>query len=437
MITHRRIRWIVLAAVAAGPVAALALVLGPAAGAREPVITAAVALSFALGWTLLAVGSAVWTDQPQRWAAVPAALFAALGALCLVPHPGAAPWVVKLLLPAGAAVLAVWVGRQVRRSLRSRTRWVLYAVAGTMASGSVAAVVESAQEQLDRTRFPMHGQLLDVGGYRMNLSCSGTGAPTVVLMAGAGETSAVWAWIAPAVSRESRVCVFDRAGRGRSDAGPGEQDGVALAADLHTALHRAGVTGPVVLVGHSFGGLYARVYAARYPAEVGGMVLLDATHPEMFTRIATYPTFYQAYRRISALFPTLARLGVGRMAYRSSFDHLPATVRGEQLALWSTPAQARSQRDEWAQAPALMKEAGALTSIGDRPLVVVTAMREAQPGWLPLQQEMLALSTRSAQRIAPTATHMALVDTEAGAAISIAAIREVVGVARATHPAGR
>src|SRR5690348_10681588 len=98
------------------------------------------------------------------------------------------------------------------------------------------------------------------------------------------------------------------------------------------------------------------------------MVLLDSTHPQMFTRIAPYPRFYEAFRRVGALFPSLARIGIGRIAYRSNFDSLPPAGRDAQRAFWSTARHARSEHDEWVEAPVLMRQAQSLTTLGDRPL---------------------------------------------------------------------
>src|SRR5207237_9992878 len=137
----------------------------------------------------------------------------------------------------------------------------------------------------------------------------------------------------------------------------GPQDGVALATDLQTLMQRAQESGPFVLAGHSFGGLSALNYAARYPEEVAGMVLLDGTSTEMFTRLRSYPVIYESYRRVSALFPSLARLGVGRLAYRSAFDSLPVQSQWEARAFCSTARLARSQRAEWAEAPVLTRHA--------------------------------------------------------------------------------
>ena len=241
-----------------------------------------------------------------------------------------------------------------------------------------------------------------------------------------------------AIARDSRVCVYDRAGRGWSDAAGSPQDGVALATDLHNLLARAHETGPYVLVGHSFGGLYVLNFAARYLDQVAGVVLLDSTHPDMFTRLSAYPRIYEGFRRVSAVFPSLARLGVGRVAYRPAFDKLPLQSRREEVAFWSTARTARSQHDEWGEAPVVMRQARSLKTLGPRPLIVVTAGNEAQDEWISLQSELAALSTNSQHRVVPIATHMSLVDDERDASNSSAAIRDVIHAVRgrtalATH----
>lgn len=114
-------------------------------------------------------------------------------------------------------------------------------------------------------------------GRRINLQCSGSGAPTVLLEAGFGATSAAWRKVAPDLSRTTRVCAYDRAGYGFSDPGPLPRDGADIARDLEQALTSARITGPFVVVGHSAGGLYARLFAARRPDAVKGLVLVDPT----------------------------------------------------------------------------------------------------------------------------------------------------------------
>lgn len=325
------------------------------------------------------------------------------------------------------------------RQLRGRVRpWLAYPVVVVALCAATAGGFETVQEGLDRGRHPMHGELVDVGGgRRMHLSCAGSGTPTVILVPGAGEPSSVWGWIAPAVARDTRVCVYDRAGRGWSDPSPGRQDGVALATDLKEVLARAHEPPPYVLVGHSFGGLYVRAFAARYPSLTGGMVLLDATHPRMFSRVPGYPAFYETYRRVSTLFPALARFGVARLAYRSQYDGLPSDARAEQVMFWSTARHARSQHDEWEMAPLAMCQADSLVILGDRPLVVVTALRDAQEGWEGLQDDLVELSTDSNHWLAAEATHMSLVVDKDGAAFSARAIQAVVGAVRTALPPGQ
>src|SRR3954470_19529136 len=220
------------------------------------------------------------------------------------PGLTAASWVWPPLLLA----LAVWIGMRVRRSM-SAGRWLLYPVVAVMAVAAVGGAAETVGLAADQHTYAMPGRLYDVGGHRLHLDCTGSGGPTVVLMSGLGGFSASWARIAPAVAHTTRVCAYDRVGQGWSEDTSEPQDGAAAARDLHTLLGRAGEDGPFVLVGHSIGGDYAMTYAARYPEQVAGMVLLDATSPY---RTAAGTTHAGPPGAIAVL-PSLARLGVGRL----------------------------------------------------------------------------------------------------------------------------
>ncbi len=434
----RNIAWVVIVSFLAAVLLAVVLVMLVVPGARENVISAAVLFAFAAGAALLGVLSARRSDQPQRWALIVAAWLALAATLLLiwpsVVETAAIAWVAPVLLLA----LVVWMTRRVRRELHSRVRpWLVYPVFAIVACAALGGVYEAMQETLDRRAHPMHGELIDVGdGRRMYLSCAGSGNPTVVLVPGAGEPSSIWAWIAPDVARETRVCVFDRAGRGWSDPAPSQQDGIAVATDLHALLTAAHEASAYVVVGHSFGGLYVRAFAARYPNQTAGVVLLDATDPHQFT-LPAYPAFYEGFRRVSALFPSLARFGVGRLAYRSAYGGLPSEARAEQYMYWCTARHARSLRDEWAAAPLAMKQADSLVTLGNRPLMVVTAFQDALEGWAPLQDEVPKLSSNSSHWSLSTATHASLVEDKANAALSSQAIREVVAAVRTSKPLAR
>jgi pimeloyl-ACP methyl ester carboxylesterase len=418
MPTHQ-IGRIVIGSIAAGHAAALALIIGPVAGAQEHVITGTVLLASGASWAMLAALSELWTDQPQRWAAVPAGFMALAGAGLIAFAPKdpilhLLGWVWPPLL---LSLIAMTVMR-VRRDLHSRTRaWVVYPLFVVYALSAIGGGYQTVRESFERRADSAPGRLVDVGGHRLHLLCTGSGSPTVVLESGLGETAAYWGWIAGAVARDTRVCAYDRAGRGWSDAAAAVQDGIAVATDLHTLLERGDVPGPFVLVGHSSGAQYVRIFAGRYPDQVAGMILLDGQPAEAFEGLPSFPAFYSMFRRVSALLPSLARLGVGRL------------VSGSEPSARS----ARSLRDEFAELPRSLAQARASQTLGDRPLVVVTAARDAQAGWLPLQHRMATLSTNSSHRLVPY-THDALVTDQTAAQTSIRAIRDVVHAVRLTVP---
>jgi pimeloyl-ACP methyl ester carboxylesterase len=432
-----RIGLIVVGSMITGFVVAFVLVIGPFGGAQEHVIMGTALLGWALGWALLAVLSIRLTDQPQQWAVAPAALMALAGASLLIFRPDANAFnVLGWIWPPALIALAVWMTVQARRHLRSLTRrLMLYPLFVALVIAGVGGSYETIQEQVDRSTTAMPGHLIDVGGRRLYVDCTGSGSPTVVLVSGRAEASTYWGgWIAPAVAKDTTVCAYDRAGQGWSDPPASPQDGAAVATDLHTLLDRAQIPGPYVLVGHSTGGAYARIFAARYPDQVAGMVLLDSQPNEALTGLPDFPSQYSALRRASALFPSLARLGVFRLVNQFASDPLPVPTRGEELAVVSTANLNRIQRDEFAELPTTLKEAAALTTIGDRPLIVVTAAKGAQAGWLPLQDKMTGLSTNSVHRVLPDTDHPGLIHDRLGAAQASQAILDVVASVRSGTP---
>ena len=124
------------------------------------------------------------------------------------------------------------------------------------------------------------GKLIDLGGYRLHLNCTGNKGPTVVLIPGAGDFSFDWSLVQPKIAQFARVCSYDRAGFAWSDPGPIPSTMKQEAFELHALLSAAHIKGPYILVGHSLGGLVTRVYASQYPKEVAGIVLIDSTHED-------------------------------------------------------------------------------------------------------------------------------------------------------------
>jgi pimeloyl-ACP methyl ester carboxylesterase len=125
------------------------------------------------------------------------------------------------------------------------------------------------------------GLLVDVGGFRLNLYCMGSGSPTVVFDSGWGDWAPAWSKVQPQIAKWTRVCSYDRAGTGFSDPGPTPRTSVRIAEELRTALHNAGIGGPYILVGSAFGGDNVRTFADRYMDEVAGMVLDDADSTDL------------------------------------------------------------------------------------------------------------------------------------------------------------
>ena len=429
-----RIGWIVAGSMATGVVAALLLVAAPFIHVQENDITGAVLWGFALGWAMLAVLSVRYSDQPQRWAVVPAVFMGVSGVL-LVAFGSDVIDVLRWVWPPALLALAVWMAVQAHRQLHSRSRWlVVYPVIAVMALASVSAGLETVREHLDAGAYPVAGQLIDVGGHRLHLQCTGSGAPTVVLQPGGGDMSSVMGWVAPAVAAHTRVCVYDSAGRGWSEASDVTQDGSQMMTDLHTLLHRGGVPGPYVLAGHSFGGLYVRIFAAQYPDEVAGMVLIDSTGAHL--PVSTSPQSWgpdDILARASVLASTSARLGVGRL-FGLGYGSLPQQSDDQVRAKLAASTSLRSTMDEYIQASASEHEAAALLDFGDKPLVVLTAGNGNDAAWRAAQNKTVTLSTNSVHRVVEGAVHADLVLDRADAAVTAQAINDVVSSVRNNQP---
>ena len=236
----------------------------------------------------------------------------------------------------------------------------------------------------------------DIGAREMRLACSGAGGPTVVIDAGMGTAPVEdpgWQRIAAQVSPVTRVCLVDRAGLGGSDPAPtGPRTSLDAARDLHAVLAKAGEQGPFLLVGHSVGGLHAQVFAAQYPADTAGMVLVSSTHPDQI--------------------PTWLAL-------------LPPAAEGEEKALTEARAFLTSmeadptKNEERLDIKASAAEAHQLVSLGNKPVIVATHSPRFRmvPGLSEpiavrleeatqrMQREFLSLSSNAHQNVAERAGH--------------------------------
>jgi pimeloyl-ACP methyl ester carboxylesterase len=420
--TKGHIGWFVAGSLVAGVIAALLLPAAPFIPATESGVTGAILLGLALGGALVAALSIRFTDQPQTWVAAPA-LFMGVGGFLLLVFGSPGQETLAWVWPPALLVLVVWMVVRAHRQLRGRSgRVLLYPVTAMLVLASLGSGYETLREAAaDAGASPAQGQLIDVGGHRLYLNCTGSGSPTVVIEPGAGLMSSDLALIAPVVAADTRVCVYDRAGRGWSDAPDTPQDGAQTATDLHTLLQRGNVPGPYVLAGHSFGGLYALTFAARYPKDVDGLVLVDSTAPAADPESAldsarpTRADSADTMNRASALVSAAARLGVGRL-------------------LGVAPAHLRSTLDEYIHAGSSAQQAAALRSFTDKPLAVLTAGTGSQPGWDAGQEALASLSTNSLHRVIGGATHTSLITDGEDAAATARGILDVVSALRTSSP---
>ncbi|WP_052517910.1 alpha/beta hydrolase [Archangium violaceum] len=339
-------------------------------------------------------------------------------------------------------VSSVFPGRPRRRWLR-RLLWTGLGFAVLLVIGSVYQAVSAAADARD---FPPPGKMVDVGGHRLHLNCTGEGRPTVVLESGASALSSAWAWVQSEVAKTTRVCSYDRAGVAWSEPGQEPHDAVHVAGQLHTLLANAGESGHFVLVGHSLGGLFVRVYADRYPGEVAGMVLLDASHPDQTERLPeSVRKQFELGVKMMALAPVLIHVGLVRAT--GLFDQLghglPERASAEAAVFASSVRHVETAHAElraWADSTAQVR---ATRGLGDMPLLVVSAGSAMSPSgaeFLPafqaLQREMVSLSSRGQYRIIPEANHLSLLTDATQARQTSAAILDVVREVRATRMSG-
>ncbi len=212
--------------------------------------------------------------------------------------------------------LSVVSSSTARRIIRRIGMPLLGLVVALFALAVAGAIYQAIATERAERAYPPPGEMVDVGGYSLHINCVGQGSPTVVLDAGSGEMSAQWVRVQQEVSDTTRVCAYDRAGMGWSETGPEPRDAKQISSELHTLLSKAGIEGPYVLVGHSFGGLYMQTYAARYPDEVAGVALVESSSPKQFSQQPATRDSYEPQKQIFDVVSLLARIGIVRLLYK-------------------------------------------------------------------------------------------------------------------------
>jgi pimeloyl-ACP methyl ester carboxylesterase len=327
----------------------------------------------------------------------------------------------------------------------SSRHWIRIVIRGMIAFVIVLAasgfVYENISEARDRRFHPMPGELIDVGGYKMHIDCTGQGTPTVILESGLGDSYISWHKVQPKIARFTRVCSYDRAGLGYSDSSPSPRTSRNIAEELHTLLHNAGISGPLILVGHSMGGFDVRVFASLNRADVAAMVLVDSSHPEQQKRFPAALTNLDAsWLREQEFLEFTMPFGIPRLLGFCDSD--PEARAAE--------CNFRSVRESVAELKAISTSAAqtaATGSLGDMPLVVLShdpnkpqfelpedLDKPVNDTWQQMQLELAQLSTASTHVIAKNSGHYIQLDRPE---LVIEAVRQVVDGMRNARPAQR
>ena len=294
-------------------------------------------------------------------------------------------------------------------------------------------IYQTAATESDQRNYPPPGELVNVNRYGMHIYCTGDGSPTIILDHAGGGSSMDWALIQPKLAEHTRVCAYDRAGYGWSDYNPAPRTLKQQVNELQGLLQGAHERGPYILVGHSYGARVDRVFAAKYPDEVAGMVLIDAGFLYDDPR---YPaetlSGFEAENRMIHAGRWLAPIGLVRLLQpvmsNPTFD-LPGNAQLANASFSATSSYWRSLNDQVNALPTVFEEEHQVTSLGNIPLLVVLSTEPNDAThkiWRQANIEMASFSTHGSYRIVNGATHFSLVYRQNDARVSTHAILEVL-----------
>jgi len=282
------------------------------------------------------------------------------------------------------------------------------------AAGAIYQAVETAR---DRRAYPMPGQLVEMGGYRMHIYCVGDGSPAVILDSGLGDSFVSWEKVQPQIAQFTRVCSYDRAGLGYSDSSPRPRTSKDMAEELHSLLRIAKLPPPYILVGHSMAGYNVRLYYALYPADVAGMVLVDASHPDQEKRFpAALNDLDKSWIRQEEFLEFTMPFGVPRLfgfcgdkpavrAVDCNFHSVREGVR--ELKAFATSAAQAAKTGSLGNLPLAVLSHDPAMPQPDLPEDLVQPINQA---WGEMQDELAHLSTRGTREIAKNSGHYIQLD---------------------------
>lgn len=295
------------------------------------------------------------------------------------------------------------------------------------------ATYQHLSTKLDEQKYLPIGRLVDIGGYKLHMVDQGTGGPTVVIDSGVKCNCLDWSLVQPEIAKFTRVITYDRAGYAWSEESPFDRTSRNIVEELHRMLKNAGVPGPYILVGHSFGGNNMQLFAKMYPDEVIGLILVDAVHPNLLQFI-DLPSIEYFQLMVGAVY-----LGIFRV-----LTHIPYVQKVLQKEIAKYPLEVQEVYHSHnitakfvtavaAEAACAQESCDQLlahgNSLGDLPLIVITAgkplmvydevkniykdekhVAAMNKGWYDLQHDLATKSSRVKHIIAENSGHMIPMD---------------------------
>ena len=278
---------------------------------------------------------------------------------------------------------------------------------------------------LERNLAP--GKMVVFDGRQMHLICQGQGSPAVILESGMPGTALGWTSVIEDIASFARVCAYDRAGWGWSEAGPEPRTISNITGELRDLLRTAQVGPPYVLVGHSFGGLVVQVYASQFPDEVAGMVLVDSSHPDLARRTGNLDRMGRVAFRLKLLAP----LGIARFIIdvpSGNPESRPSSVRAMEKEVLATTRSLRAMASELEGLRESLNQATEnRPRLGRKPLVVLTEGRRRMEFWHAMQEQFTEMSDSSEWQVVDGAGHFIHQDEPE---IVVDAVRRAVESAR-------
>ncbi len=293
---------------------------------------------------------------------------------------------------------------------------------------ATGALYQYVRTQYENYQYPPVGKMIDVGGYKLHINDTGTGGPTVILDAGIGCNSLDWALVQPEIAKFSRVCSIDRAGSAWSETSSKPRTSEVIVEEMRTLLKKSNISGPYILVGHSFGGLNSQLYASKYPDEVAGIVLVDSAHEDQLQRLPQDANNKQAaLLKQKALLLTLSRLGVVRLLHslpqaKKQVEIFPENIRSLYLSQKQQTKHLKTMLEESENLEESLNQLKqAENKIRNKPLIVISAGKAPTPqevglsqedtdkmtsAWRELQKDLASKSTKSHHIIAEDSGHM-------------------------------